>query len=32
MLDDGYFMYFGTANPMNLDTKGGWELLKVTAW
>jgi hypothetical protein len=29
IVDDGT-LYLGTANPMNLDPRGGWELVKVT--
>ena len=29
MITDGKVLYLGTANPMNLDPKGGWELLQL---
>ncbi len=30
LLTDGTTLYVGTANPMNLDARGGWELRKLT--
>ena len=29
MVTDGTTLWVGTANPMNLDAKGGWELIEV---
>ena len=28
LVDDGQYLYLGTANPFNLNAKGGWELHK----
>jgi hypothetical protein len=30
MVTDGERLWIGTANPMNLDPKGGWERLQLT--
>jgi hypothetical protein len=30
MITDGHNLYVGTANPMNLDPAGGWELIKLS--